>query len=80
MSNQFKACRKCTEREVGCHSWCGRYAKEVAKNEARKARQHLDNEANSYTFLMQAEKSDKAAKANKKNAGLTRPASYRKGK
>ena len=79
MSNIFKACRGCTERELGCHSWCERHAKELAKNEARKARQYLENEANGYVVLAKLENNDKAAKANRKNAGRTRPANYRKG-
>ena len=33
MSNVFKACRKCTERTVGCHSWCKRHAAEKKKHE-----------------------------------------------
>lgn len=77
MSNIFKACHGCTEREIGCHSWCPRHAKEVAKNEARKARKYLENDANSYMFLTMAENNDRAAKANKKNAGRIRPGNYR---
>lgn len=36
-------CKNCPDREVGCHSTCGRYAEFVAWNEERKKARDLDN-------------------------------------
>lgn len=73
MSKEFKCCLGCTEREVGCHSWCERYERMKARNEAVKAKQREDAEARAYSSNTYRDRMDDCAKRKRKNRGLIKP-------
>lgn len=57
----FKECHGCTDRVVGCHSKCERYAREVEKNERIKAAKNADVECRAYAYKVKMERMAKQA-------------------
>lgn len=44
----MSSCKDCTERELGCHSWCEKYKNYVKLNEEIKRLRHKEIEKSCY--------------------------------
>ena len=62
MGTVFKSCKKCTERIVGCQSWCKRYLAEKKKHDELMEDIRTKREADCYIIEHQKIARGKAAK------------------
>lgn len=68
----FKECHGCTDRVVGCHSTCERYAGEVDKNEKIKATIRADGDCRAYSYKRKMDNMAKQALRKKKKVDFRR--------
>ena len=69
---QFKACHKCEERYIGCHSECSRYKAEQEENERVKAIANADRDAIAYDYQAAMKRNNKRVMAKKKHVTVRR--------
>lgn len=68
----FEACNGCTERYVGCHSTCERYAQASEKNEKIKAAKNADGDCRAYAYKVKYDHLAKQAMKRKRHVDYRR--------
>lgn len=68
----FKECQGCTDRVVGCHSKCERYAREAERNEKIKAARQADGDCRAYAYKVKCEHMAKQAMRKKRHVDYRR--------
>lgn len=68
----FKECHGCTDRVVGCHSKCERYAREKERNDAILAAKRADRDTRDYTYDQKRDRMAKQAMKNKRHVEYRR--------